>query len=124
MCCGDFLKGGLKGLIGIIVEAIELCDRFDQSCLAFNRLNQSQTMLFDRGVVQADNRNRADQQGRSGHDQEQLVKRLTLNHQVSAYLVNNSGLWYLERPDKPIRKTPMVENDALTQTSFSGVQHK
>jgi hypothetical protein len=79
-------------------------------------------MLLNSGVIQAEDRNRANQQGRSGHDQEQLVEWLTLNHRVNAYLVNNSGLWYLERPDMPIRKTPMAENNGLTQTSFSRVQ--
>ena len=73
-------------------------------------------MLSNSGVVEADDRNRADQQGRSGHDQEQLVEWLTLNHTVNVYLVNNSGLWYLERPDMPIRKTPMVVNIGLSQT--------
>ena len=80
-------------------------------------------MLVDRGVVQADNRDRAYHHGGQGHDQEQLVKWLTVNHPVNAYLVNNSGLWYLERPDMPIRKTPMVEDNGLSQTSLLRIRH-
>ena len=70
-------------------------------------------MLLDRSVIQADDRNRAHQQRGGGHDQEQLVEGLALNHGMGAYLVNSTGLWYLERPDKPIRKTPMAKNTAL-----------
>ena len=73
-------------------------------------------MLLDRRVIQADYRNRAHQQRCSGHDQEQLFEGLALYHGMRAYLVNSTGLWYLERPDKPIRKTPMVKNSALAHS--------
>ena len=37
-------------------------------------------MLFDPGVIQAEDRNGANHQGGNGHNQEKLVEWLALNH--------------------------------------------
>ena len=83
MRCGDLLEGSLSSPSGIIISVvlvIEAGDCFDQACLAFNRFNQSQPMLFNSGVVQADDRYRAYHQGGGSHNQEELVEWLALHH--------------------------------------------
>jgi hypothetical protein len=83
MGSGNLLQGRCPGaprVIVITMLAIECCDRLDQACLAFNRFNQSQSMLLDPGVIQTEDRNRANHQGGGGHNQEKLVEWLALNH--------------------------------------------
>ncbi len=71
------------GIILSVVETVELRDGFDKASLAFDRFNQTQAVLLDGRVVQAEYRNRADQQCRCGHNQKQLVEGLALNHSMS-----------------------------------------
>ena len=83
MGSGNLLQGRCPGALWVIVItmlAIECCDRLDQACLTFNRFNQSQSMLLDPGVIQTEDRNCANHQGGSGHNQEKLVEWLVLNH--------------------------------------------
>jgi hypothetical protein len=83
MGSGNLIQSRCPGALRVIfitMLAIEYCDRLDQACLAFNRFNQSQSMLLDPGVIQAEDRNCANHQSGSGHNQEKLVEWLALNH--------------------------------------------
>jgi hypothetical protein len=63
-----------------VFEVFEPGDGFDQARLALDRFLQAQPVLLGGGQVEAENRQCADQQRRRGHDQEQLVERLALDH--------------------------------------------